>query len=122
MTPEPKDPQNNELNTLISFGKSLLYTTVLSEIYKTHLDPTIAYLHTTNNRRFTLNLDIAEIFKPIIVDRLIFTLINRRKIKPSDLHQITGGISMKENVKGVAMLIDLDTLSYNGGSRHQNTS
>lgn len=96
-----KRPPENELNTLISFGNSLLYTTVLSEIYKTHLDPRIGYLHTTNSRRFTLNLDIAEIFKPIIVDRLIFTLINRRQIKPSDFHQITGGISMKENAKKV---------------------
>lgn len=94
-----KRPPENELNALISFGNSLLYTTVLSEIYKTHLDPRIGYLHSTNNRRFTLNLDIAEIFKPIIVDRLIFTLINRRQIKTSDFHQITGGISMKENTK-----------------------
>ncbi|WP_041081245.1 type I-B CRISPR-associated endonuclease Cas1b [Thermotoga profunda] len=94
-----KRPPENELNALISFGNSLLYTTVLSEIYKTHLDPRIGYLHSTNNRRFTLNLDIAEIFKPIIVDRLIFTLINRRQIKTSDFHQISGGISMKENAK-----------------------
>lgn len=94
-----KRPPENELNALISFGNSLLYTTVLSEIYKTHLDPRIGYLHSTNDRRFTLNLDIAEIFKPIIVDRLIFTLINRRQIKTSDFHQITGGISMKENTK-----------------------
>lgn len=94
-----KRPPENELNALISFGNSLLYTTVLSEIYKTHLDPRIGYLHTTNDRRFTLNLDIAEIFKPIIVDRLIFTLINRKQIKPTDFHQITGGISMKDNAK-----------------------
>ncbi len=94
-----KRPPENEMNALVSFGNSLLYTTVLSQIYRTHLDPRIGYLHTTNNRRFTLNLDIAEIFKPIIVDRLIFTLINRKQIKPTDFHQITGGISMKENAK-----------------------
>lgn len=68
-----KRPPKNYLNALISFGNSMLYTLVLAEIYKTHLDPRIGFLHTTNFRRFTLNLDIAEIFKPIIVDRIIFT-------------------------------------------------
>ena len=57
-----KRPPLNRLNSLISFGNSLLYTCVLREIYKTHLDPRIGYLHTTNNRRFTLNLDVAENF------------------------------------------------------------
>jgi len=69
-----RPPQNN-LNTLISFGNSMLYTIVLSEIYNTHLDPRIGFLHTSNHRRFTLNLDIAEIFKPLLVDRVIFTLV-----------------------------------------------
>ena len=59
-------PPRNRLNALISFGNSLLYVVALSEIYKTHLDPRIGFLHTTNFRRFSLNLDIAEIFKPIL--------------------------------------------------------
>ncbi len=94
-----KRPPENELNALMSFANSLLYTTVLSQIYRTHLDPRIGYLHSTNNRRFTLNLDIAEIFKPVLVDRMILTLVNRKQIKPTDFHQIAGGISMKESAK-----------------------
>ncbi len=90
-----RPPQNN-LNTLISFGNSLLYTIVLSEIYKTHLDPRIGFLHTTNFRRFSLNLDVAEIFKPIIVDRLIFSLIDKKMIAPSDFESDSGGIILKE--------------------------
>jgi CRISPR-associated protein Cas1 len=90
-----RPPQNN-LNTLISFGNSLLYTTVLSEIYKTHLDPRIGYLHATNFRRFSLNLDVAEIFKPIIIDRLIFTLIDKQMIDGSDFEKDSGGIFLKE--------------------------
>ncbi|NLO90095.1 MAG: type I-B CRISPR-associated endonuclease Cas1 [Clostridia bacterium] len=76
-------PPKDRINALLSFGNTILYTAVLSEIYKTHLDPRIGYLHTTNFRRFTLNLDIAEIFKPILVDRLIFNLIGRNKLKNS---------------------------------------
>jgi len=77
-------PPLNRLNAMISFGNSILYMTVLSEIYKTFLDPRIGYLHSTNYRRFTLNLDVAEIFKPILVDRTIFSLINKRKIQKKD--------------------------------------
>ena len=90
-----RPPQNN-LNTLISFGNSLMYTVVLSEIYKTHLDPRIGYLHATNFRRFSLNLDVAEIFKPIIVDRLIFSLIDKQMLDQSDFEKDTGGIVLKE--------------------------
>ncbi|TCL68465.1 CRISPR-associated Cas1 family protein [Hydrogenispora ethanolica] len=95
-----RPPQNN-LNTLISFGNSILYTIVLSEIYKTHLDPRIGYLHATNFRRFSLNLDVAEIFKPIIIDRLIFTLIDRQMLTKKDFEAETGGIVLKEKGRKV---------------------
>jgi len=71
-------PPKSPLDALISFGNSIFYVTVLGEIYKTHLDPRIGFLHTSNFRKFSLNLDVAEVFKPIIVDRLIFTLINKK--------------------------------------------
>ncbi|NLL02568.1 MAG: type I-B CRISPR-associated endonuclease Cas1 [Mollicutes bacterium] len=75
-----KNPPDNMINTLISFVNSLIYTKVLSEIYKTQLNPTISYLHEPGNRRFSLSLDISEIFKPIIGDRLIFSLLNKKQI------------------------------------------
>jgi len=89
-------PPQNRLNALISFGNSLLYTAVLSEIYKTHLDPRIGFLHATNFRRFTLNLDVAEVFKPIYVDRLIISLIQKRQIQTKHFDTRLGGIYLKE--------------------------
>lgn len=91
-----KRPPKNELNALISFGNSLIYVLTLGEIYKTHLDPRIGYLHTTNFRKFTLNLDLAEIFKPIIIDRLIFTLIGKKMITKKDFEKEMGGILLKD--------------------------
>ncbi len=76
-----KRPPENMINCLISFGNQLLYTDVLSEIYHTQLNPTISFLHEPGERRFSLSLDISEIFKPIIVDRVIFNLVNNRIIK-----------------------------------------
>lgn len=96
-----KRPPENRMNALISFGNSLLYTYVLSEIYKTHLDPRIGFLHATNFRRFTLNLDIAEIFKPIIVDRVIFYILNKNMIGPEDFEEKLGGIYLKESGRKV---------------------
>jgi CRISPR-associated protein Cas1 len=71
---------DNFINCLISFGNSLLYTTVLSELFKTQLDSSISYLHEPFEKRYSLNLDIADIFKPLIVDRVIFSLINQKMI------------------------------------------
>ena len=65
---------------MISFGNSLVYTTVLSEIYKTQLNPLISFLHEPGERRFSLALDIAEIFKPLLSDRIIFALMNKNMI------------------------------------------
>lgn len=79
-----KRPPDNMINTLISFINSLIYTTCLSEIYKTQLNPTISYLHSPGDRRFSLCLDITEIFKPLIVDRMIFSLLNRNMISEDD--------------------------------------
>ncbi len=94
-----KRPPENEVNAMISFGNSLLYSTVLSEIYHTQLNPTISYLHEPSERRFSLALDIAEIFKPIIVDRLIFKLVNTKVISREDFRKDVEGILLNENGK-----------------------
>ncbi|NLK52478.1 MAG: type I-B CRISPR-associated endonuclease Cas1 [Syntrophomonadaceae bacterium] len=94
-------PPQDRINALISFGNTLTYITVLSEIYKTHLDPRIGYLHATNFRRFTLNLDVAEIFKPILVDRLIFSLLGRNMLKGSNFDSKVNGILMNDKGRKV---------------------
>ena len=76
-------PPDNEVNALISFGNGFLYTVCLSEIYRTQLTPTVSYLHEPGARRFSLALDLSEIFKPLIVDRAIFRLLNTGQLKPA---------------------------------------
>ena len=82
-----RQPPKNMLNSLISFGNSMMYSTVLTELYNTQLNPTISYLHEPSERRFSLSLDLSEIFKPIFVDRLIFYLVNKKIIKEDDFNQ-----------------------------------
>lgn len=73
-------PPKNEVNAMISFGNTILYGYIADAIQKTDLDIRIAFLHSANRRSQSLNLDIAELFKPIIIDRLIFSLINKHII------------------------------------------
>lgn len=91
-------PPQNELNALISFGNTFLYRRIATEIYKTSLDIRIGFAHAANNRAESLNLDIAEIFKPIIVDRVIFTLIHKHVItKETHFTALeTGGIYLSQ--------------------------
>lgn len=76
-----KQPPHNEVNALISFGNMVCYTLCLRAIHQTQLNPTISYLHQPGERRYSLALDIAEIFKPIIVDRVIFKVLNKKEIQ-----------------------------------------
>lgn len=72
-----KRPPQNEVNALISFGNMMCYTVCLKSIHQTQLNPTISFLHTPGERRYSLCLDVSEIFKPILVDRTIFKVLNK---------------------------------------------
>ncbi len=80
-----KRPPDNLVNALLSFGNSLLYAAVLSQIYWTPLNPTVSFLHAPSARRFSLALDIAEVFKPMVVDKLVFRLINTSMVSEKHL-------------------------------------
>ena len=76
-----KRPPDNPINALISFGNTLLYTKTISAIYRTHLDQRISFLHEPSEGRFSLSLDISEAFKPVIVYKTIFDLVNNKRIQ-----------------------------------------
>lgn len=96
-----RQPPRNELNALLSFGNMLCYTLCLKQIYHTQLNPTISFLHEPGVRRFSLALDLAEIFKPLLVDRTIFKLINKREIRPQHFRQEVGSCLLKESGRKV---------------------
>ncbi|MGL5933146.1 MAG: type I-B CRISPR-associated endonuclease Cas1b [Cetobacterium sp.] len=94
-----KRPPDNMVNCLISFINTLVYTATLSEIYKTQLNPTISYLHVPGEKRFSLCLDISEIFKPLISDRMIFSLINKNIITEDDFDKESNFCYLKPKAK-----------------------
>lgn len=94
-----KQPPLNEVNSLISFGNMMCYSQCLRAIHQTQLNPTISYLHSPGERRYSLALDIAEIFKPVLVDRLIFSMMNRRELKEDDFELSLNKVVLKEKGK-----------------------
>jgi len=103
-----KNPPDNMINTLISFINTLIYTKVLSAIYNTQLNPTISYLHEPGERRFSLSLDISEIFKPIIVDRLIFSLLNKKQITEKSFTKDLNYLHLKKEASKI-IVAELDS-------------
>jgi CRISPR-associated protein Cas1 len=91
-----RQPPENEVNAMISFGNSLLYSAVLTEIYHTQLHPAISYLHEPSERRFSLSLDLAEIFKPLLVDRLVISLVNKKMVGEGDFDEDFKGVLLSE--------------------------
>ena len=81
MNKRVRRPPDNPMNAMVSFGNTLLYGKTISAIYQTHLDQRISYLHEPSEGRFSLSLDMSEVFKPVIVYRTIFELVNNRKIQ-----------------------------------------
>lgn len=103
-----KRPPDNMINTLISFVNTLVYTKVLGEIYQTQLNPTVSYLHVPGTRRFSLSLDISEVFKPIIADRLIFSLLNRKQITEKSFTKELNCLHLKKEASKL-IVAELDT-------------
>lgn len=88
----PRDP----VNSMISYGNALLYSTVLSAILISGLNPSISFLHSPGDRSFSLALDIADIFKPVIVERVLATLINNRMMGDNMFENRDGGVYLNE--------------------------
>lgn len=91
-----KQPPQNEVNALVSFGNMMCYALCLGQIYHTQLNPTISFLHEPGFRRYSLALDIAEIFKPILVDRTIFRVLNKKEIQAKDFDVQVNRVVLKD--------------------------
>lgn len=105
-TKRSKRPPVDKINSFISYMNTRIYNIVLSEIYKTELDPRIGFLHEPNYRSLSLHLDIAEIFKPIIGDNLIFVMLNKKEITSKDFLTNAGRIRFSnEAIKKIELRV-----------------
>lgn len=76
-----KNPPLNEINAMMSYGYSMLYSILLSILDRNSLMPQISFIHSLTKNYDSLQYDLADIFKSVLVDRLIFRLIRKQQIK-----------------------------------------
>jgi CRISPR-associated protein Cas1 len=79
----PRDP----VNSLLSFGYTLLVYAAQAAVRTVGLDPFIGFLHTTEYSKPSLALDIMEEFRPLIVDSVVLRMVNNRIIQEGDFEQ-----------------------------------
>ena len=98
-------PPRDALNAMISFGNTLLYQRFAAQIYSSKLDIRFGILHNSKHRAESLNLDLADLFKPVIVDRTIFTLVNRKMLDVDDCFRDTDSEGVYLSEKGKRIFI-----------------
>ena len=91
MTGRSRRPPLDRLNALLSFAYTLLLGDCVAGVEGVGLDPQVGYLHALRPGRPALALDIVEELRPVIADRLVLSLINRRQIKSDDFVERPGG-------------------------------
>lgn len=101
--PRRRRPPNNPVNCLISWFNGLAYSMVRNEIAKTHLDDSISFLHSSQEARSSLSLDLSEVFKPAICDTLIFEAVLRDEVEDSWFHQEDGVCRLSETGRQVTL-------------------
>ena len=84
-------PPQNEINALLSFGNMVLYGQFAAKINRSPLDVRIGFVHATNRRMESLNLDLADVYKPLLVDRTALALINRNALRKHHFTQTENG-------------------------------
>ncbi len=83
-TTRNRRPPVDPVNAMLSFGYSLLRHDVQGALNIVGFDPYLGYLHTERYGRPSLALDLMEEFRPLIVDAIVLSAINRKAIAPKD--------------------------------------
>jgi CRISPR-associated protein Cas1 len=94
-----KNPPNNLINALVSYGNMIIYSICLNQIYQTRLYPEIGFVYETGEGKLPLCYDLADIFKPIFTDRTIFKVINKNMISEKECSYRNGRCLLKESAK-----------------------
>jgi len=94
-------PPLNPVNACISFGSTLLYHEAVAFLHSHGLDPALGTLHSTEDGRWSLALDLMEEFRPIIVDSVVLTLLNNGMLTPKDFITELGAYRLKNEPRKV---------------------
>ncbi|MBE9063434.1 type I-D CRISPR-associated endonuclease Cas1d [cf. Phormidesmis sp. LEGE 11477] len=83
-TTRRRRPPTDPVNALLSFGYALLAHDVQGAVNVVGFDPYLGYLHTQRYGRPSLALDLMEEFRPLVVDAMVLSAINRKVLSQAD--------------------------------------
>ena len=90
-------PPLDNVNALLSFSYTLLTHDITAALEGVGLDPAVGYLHRDRPGRPSLGLDLLEELRPVIADRLVLSLINRRQVRATGFRRTeSGGVVMDD--------------------------
>jgi CRISPR-associated protein Cas1 len=89
-------PPLNPVNACISFGATLLYHEMVSCIQACGLDPALGLLHTTEDRRWSLALDLLEPFRPVLVEALALDVFTHQILGAKHFRPHEGGVYLND--------------------------
>ncbi len=84
-------PPLDRMNAMLSFVYTLLLSDCVAAAEGIGLDPQVGYLHVLRPGRPALALDLMEELRPVLADRLVLSLVNRRQIQRADFTEFEGG-------------------------------
>lgn len=93
----PRDP----VNALLSFGYALLQAQIDGFVQAVGLDPYVGYLHEVRHGKPSLVLDVMEEFRPVFVDGLVLTLLNRQQLQAQHFKERMGGVELTDEGRRV---------------------
>lgn len=73
-------PPTDPLNAMLSFVYTLLANDTAAALETVGLDPYVGFLHRDRPGRASLALDLMEELRPIMADRFVLSLINKREV------------------------------------------
>lgn len=92
-------PPKDAVNAMLSYGYTILTAQMLKATIIAGLEPHAGFLHTDRAGKVSFVLDIIEIFRQPVVDRLVFNLLSKKKIKEEDFNKSEKDCLMKEDTK-----------------------
>lgn len=99
-TGRSRRPPLDRVNALLSFLYVLLTHDCRSALETIGLDPAVGFLHRDRPGRASMALDLMEEFRPVLADRLVLSLINRKQVVESDfLVADNGAVLLKDNCR-----------------------
>jgi len=97
-------PPLDNVNSLLSFVYTLLTHDARSALESVGLDPAVGFLHRDRPGRPGLALDLVEEFRPMLGDRFVLSMVNKRQLQSDGFRKSESGAVLMDDETRKAIL------------------